>query len=214
MKRRREPCAIIPRRSWLAGFRALSSAAAQLFGIPVDDPLEGAPVYREAGQRLFIDLTGVLRGRVGRTLMARLLDVMESRSAAILRGLFDDPRLSITRRSPALFLRRALRIAAQYGVPLQIAQALARPEAARARVKKVGESLAQRLTLRSDVTAAERLDFAERALCSETIQTAPPRTMPPAVAGLAMFGLAAWLVGDDAHPGELETVLRFGARQE
>src|SRR5262249_4469038 len=53
-----------------------------------------------------------------------------------------------------------------------------------------------------------RLDFAERVLCSETIQTAPPRTMPPAVAGLAMLGLASLLLGEDAQPGDLEAVLR------
>ncbi len=38
-----------------------------------------------------------MRGRVGRAVMPRVLDVMESRSAAILRSLFEDTRLSLTR---------------------------------------------------------------------------------------------------------------------
>ena len=58
---------------------------------------------------MFIDLTGVLRSAVGRALMPRVLDVMEARSAVILRGLFDDPRLALTVRSRLPAARRALR---------------------------------------------------------------------------------------------------------
>src|SRR6185295_8604165 len=39
----------------LAAFRVLSSYCARLVGIPVDDPLAGAPVYAEAAGRVFID---------------------------------------------------------------------------------------------------------------------------------------------------------------
>ena len=49
----------------LACFRVLSSSVSNLIGFPVADPLAGASRYAEAGQRLFADLTGVLRSRVG-----------------------------------------------------------------------------------------------------------------------------------------------------
>src|SRR6266487_2893958 len=83
----------------LAGFRLLASSAARILGFPVTDRLTGPPAYAEAGQRLFVDVTGVLRSRAGRALMPRVLDVMEARSAAVLRSLFDEPRLSVTARS-------------------------------------------------------------------------------------------------------------------
>jgi rifampicin phosphotransferase len=191
----------------LAGFRVLGSAAARVFSIHVEDPLTGPPTYIEAGHRLFIDLTGVLRGRVGRALMPRVLDVMEARSAAILRRLSADPRLSLTRRSPLLFLRRVLSIALNYGVPLQIIQALARPEAAHARIGRVESELAARLTLPGEVDTHGRLDFAQRVLLEETIPLGL-RTMPAAAAGLAMLALAGALLGEDVQPNELQTVLR------
>ena len=191
----------------LAASRVLASAAARLLGIHVEDALAGPPVFAEAGQRVFIDLTGVLRGRVGRTLMPRVLDVMEARSAVILRYLCEDPRLSVRQPSPIPFLRRVLRIAFQYAVPLQIFQALTRPEAARSRVEGIGAELASRLTLPGTPTVEERLDFAQRVLETESISVAP-RTMPAAAAGLGMLGAASKLLGELAQPGDLQTVLR------
>src|SRR5262245_20983950 len=191
----------------LAASRVLASAAARLMGIHVEDALAGPPVFAEAGQRVFIDLTGVLRGRVGRTLMPRVLDVMEARSAVILRRLCEDPRLSVTQPSPLPFVRRVLRIAFRYRVPLQIFQALRRPDGARARIERIGKELASRLTLPSTATVAERIDFAQRVLETESISVAPT-TMPAAAAGLAMLGVAGKLLGELVQTGDLQTVLR------
>ena len=191
----------------LAAFRVLSTNAERLMGFPVSDPLAGAHVYNEGGLRVFIDLTGVLRNRVGRGLMPRLLDVMEARSAVTLRGLLDDPRLSLARRSPLGFLRRALRILVRYGVPWRFAEALFRPDAAHARAARVGARLADRLRVPEAATAAERLGFAERVLGNDIVPLGP-RLLPPAAAGLGMIGFAGWLLGDDARPGDLQGVLR------
>jgi rifampicin phosphotransferase len=191
----------------LAGFRLLASCAARLMGFRVDDPFAGPPAYAEAGQRLFVDLGNVLRGRVGRQILPRLLDVMEARSAAILRALFDDPRLSVTQPSALPFLRRVSRLAFRFGVPSRVVQALTRPEAALARVDRIGVELSRRLVLPATATSAERLDFAERILGSELLLVAPV-TMPVAVAGLGMLGVAGKLLGKDARPGDLQAVLR------
>jgi rifampicin phosphotransferase len=191
----------------LAAFRVLSSAAARLLGFPVADTLAGSHVYTEAGQRVFVDLTGTLRGSVGRTLFPRVLDVMEARSATVLRQLMEDPRLSVTRRSPLSFLRRALRIAIRYGVPVTVARALARPEAAHDRADRIGADLARRLAPPAAATAAERLDFVERVLGNDVI-TLGPRLLPAAAAGLGMLGVAGKLLGDDAQAVELQTALR------
>ena len=191
----------------LAAFRLLSAAAARLLGYPVEDPLVGSHVYTEAAQRLFVDLTGTLRSRVGRALFPRVLDFMEARSAAILRGLLSDPRLSLTLTSPLPAIRRALRIAARYTVPVTVAQALLRPAAARARAERIGTEMAARLALRDAATATERLDYVERALGREVIALGP-KLLPAAAAGLGMLGVAGRLLGQDATATELQTVLR------
>ncbi len=191
----------------LAAFRVLSTAAERLFGFPVTDPLAGAHVYAEAAQRVFIDLTGVLRGRAGRTLMPRLLDVMEARSAAILRSLLADPRLSLTRRSVLSFVRRALRIVIRYLVPLRIVQAIVRPDAAVARVHRIAADVAARLDAPGDLDAFRRLDFALSALREEVLQHGP-LVAPAAAAGFGTLALASKILGGDAEPGDLQTVLR------
>jgi pyruvate,water dikinase len=115
----------------LAAFRLIGSSASELFGFPVTHPREGPARYADAGGRVFIDVTGVLRSAVGRALMPRMLDIMEARSAVILRGLFDDPRLALTVHSRLPIARRALRVMARFAVPVTAARALLRPDAAR-----------------------------------------------------------------------------------
>ena len=56
----------------LAAFRLMASGAAGLMGIHTDDALAGPPAYAEAGQRVFIDVTSTLRGRMGRGLFCRV----------------------------------------------------------------------------------------------------------------------------------------------
>ena len=67
----------------LAAFRVLISGVAHAVRCQprAADPLDGPPQYVEAGQRVFFDLTGVVRSRVGRAVMPRVFDLMETRSA-------------------------------------------------------------------------------------------------------------------------------------
>ncbi|MFD0596598.1 PEP/pyruvate-binding domain-containing protein [Catellatospora coxensis] len=75
----------------MAAFRVLASAAARLLGFGVADPLAGPAVFAPAGQRIFIDVTTAVRSSIGRTLIPKILGVMEARSAAIFLNLFEDP---------------------------------------------------------------------------------------------------------------------------
>jgi pyruvate,water dikinase len=187
----------------LASFRLIATSAARTLGFAVAEPLAGPHVFAEAGQRLFIDVTGVLRSAAGRTLMPRVLDVMEARSATVLRGLFDHPSLSVTQPSWRPFARRVLRVAVRYRVPLRAVGAVARPDAALRRLAQAPPLPAVAVT----ATPAQRLDLAERIL-SEEIVPLLPTIMPAAAAGFAMLGLAGRLLRPDLEPGDLQTVLR------
>src|SRR6185503_18033342 len=107
-------------------------------------PLAGPSRYAEAGERVFVDLTGVLRSRGGRELMPRVLDVMEARSAVILRRLCEDPRLSLVNRSWLGLVGRVMRVAARFHVPVTAVRALASPEAAYRHARAIGVEIAQR----------------------------------------------------------------------
>jgi phosphohistidine swiveling domain-containing protein len=192
----------------IATFRLVGSGAARLFGFPVADPLAGPPPFAESGGRVFIDVTTVVRSRVGRGIMPKVLDVMEARSAVVLRALFDDPRLSITQPSRVPFLRHVGGVALRFHVPLRLVHALLRPAAARARVvERLGSELDVRLAAPTDLTAQRRLDWIESVLLEEVALVAP-RVLPVAVAGFVALWLARRVLGPDAHPGELQTVLR------
>ena len=190
----------------LAGFRILASAASEVLGFPVAEPLAGPTRYAEAGQRLFADLTGVLRSPAGRELMPRVLDFMEARSAVVLRGLIADPRLSLN-RSWLSFVRRGLRIAVRFRIPVTAVRALARPDDFHDHAEQIGVDLAKRLAVTDTATAAERLRRVEEILFGECISMVP-RIMPGPGAGLAMLGIAGKMLGEDARSEDLQTVLR------
>ena len=199
----------------LASFRLLGSSVAALLGTPVADRRAGPPMYADAGQRLFADVTGLLRSRVGRSLMPRVLDHMEARSAVILRGLLGEPDLSLTQRSWRPFARRVLRVSTANGVPAQVLQAVLSPTATHRRLLRVEDDLRRRLvpppgaagTAGSAGDAHHRLDRAEQLLAAEGAPLVP-RIMPAAATGFALFALAVRLLGADATGAEVASVLR------
>ncbi|WP_405145508.1 PEP-utilizing enzyme [Sphaerisporangium sp. NBC_01403] len=186
-----------------SAFRMLASSITTLYGVP---PGGAAPVA-EPGMRLFADVTGLLRSRVGRAVFPRVLDIMEARSAVVLRGLFGDPRLSVTRRSPLPAVRRVLRIATRYRIPVWIVRALVRPGTWHRRVAQIGDQFRARPKPPSGATAEQRLDHVERVLGSRTFPMLP-HIVPGPIAGFLMLGLAARLLRGRTRPGELQTVLR------
>jgi pyruvate,water dikinase len=191
----------------LSAFRVVSSSAADLFGAPVADRRAGARQFNEAGGRIVLDVTGVVRSRMGRATVPRIFDVMEARSAKVLRGLFDDPRLSVIQRSRWSVLRRIARVCFRYRIPPRAVHALIGPEAARRRAEQVGVDLRRRLALPAGATAIQRLDHIEQVLATELIPLLPT-IAPGAVPGFLMLALASWLLGDRARPGEVQSVLR------
>jgi len=188
--------------------RILTSGVAHMLGNRESaDPLDGSPQFVEAGERVFLDLTGVLRSRVGRTVMPRVFDIMETRSATIMRSLFDRPEFSVTQRSVVPALRRVARVAVHYRIPLYAARALISPAAAHRRLAGIGDETRARLALQPEVGPAEHLDRTVRTLYRDTAPLAP-KALPGALVGLALFALAARLLRGISEPGELQGVLR------
>ncbi|MFD5826868.1 PEP/pyruvate-binding domain-containing protein [Lentzea sp. NPDC060358] len=173
-----------------AAFREIARAA---FEIVIGDPASKSCV--EAGERIFFDVTKVMRSKVGREFVTRLLSVMEARSSEVLRVLFDDPRFAVRNSSPTPALRRLVRLARRFHVPATVVKALVNPEKA---VRTA--MLMEREVL--DRAAALPIDQALR----QCVVPVLPGLAPTALVGFAMLGLAGKVV--QTRPGELQTVLR------
>ncbi|MBT2594156.1 PEP/pyruvate-binding domain-containing protein [Arthrobacter sp. ISL-72] len=191
----------------LAGFRLITSSAARAAGFDVPDPRNGPAPYRQAGLRLFFDLTAVIRSSVGRAIVPRVFDVMEARSAAVLRGLFADPRFTVTIKSPWRLVKHVGPVAVKARLPESLLRALLRPEAALRRVDGFGERLRDALVVPANATATERLNHAERILGEELFPIVPAVLPLPAL-GFALLAFAGKLAGGGAEPGALQAVLR------
>jgi len=187
-------------------FRLLGAAFASAVGKPLADPSAGTSVIADAGLRLWIDLTGVIRNSAAREIPVRVLSIMEARSSGIFARLLEDPRLAARRGSRLRSVVSILRAVEHAGVPPWILRALLRPEATRDRILRDVDAM-----VRSDVgpltTPTERLDAFERLLT-----TTPPRMFPRLVAmvgaGLVSYNLASRLLRRVASDDELRTVLR------
>jgi pyruvate,water dikinase len=191
----------------LSAARHAGTGVARLLGVPVDDPEQGPPMLSEAGERLFVDLTDVLRSRVGRRGAAGVLGVMEARSAAVIATQLDRPELSVTRRSPLPALRRVARIAVRYRILPAVVAAWIRPARARERAFDLVRTAGEALPGRAGAGRVERVERARWMLAERFVQV-PPRTAAAPVAGFLALGLAARLLRGHARPGELGTVLR------
>ncbi|MGO4191419.1 PEP/pyruvate-binding domain-containing protein [Arthrobacter sp. YAF17] len=191
----------------LAGFRLIASSVARAAQFDVPEPHDGPTPYVQAGQRLFFDLTPVVRSAVGRAIVPRVFDVMESRSAAVLRRLFTDPRFSVTSRSPWRVLRHVGPVAARARVPETLLRALFRPEAALRRAERFGERFRAALVVPAGSTPVQRLDHVERILGHELFPVVP-NILPLPALGFASLAAAGRLLGDDAGQGALQPVLR------
>ena len=185
----------------LAGFRLIASSVARGRAFRrARRRTTGRRRTSQAGQRIFFDLTPVLRSAAGRAIVPRVFDVMEARSAAVLRRLFADPRFSVTIRSPWRVLRHVGPVAARARVPETLLRALFRPEAALRRAERFGERFRAALVVPAGSTPAQRLDHVERILGQELFPVVP-NILPLPALGFALLAAAGRLLGRRRRPG-------------
>ncbi|TDD57483.1 phosphoenolpyruvate synthase [Kribbella antibiotica] len=190
----------------LAGIRLIGTSAAEMLRVQVDEPLDGPAAFTEAGQRFFIDLTPAVRSTVGRAIVPRIFDVMEARSAIVLRQVFDDPHFSVLTSSRRNVGGRIVRFLIRGGAPVRALAAIASPSLAHFLVRRNSARLT-RLLVATSRSATGRLDFVERLLRTE-VAPMIPRLLPVPAVGFAMMALARKVLGKAVRPGELQTVLR------
>jgi phosphohistidine swiveling domain-containing protein len=183
-----------------AAFRLIGTSVATVAGHPPTDRYRGPSGFAEAGQRIFVDITPILRHPRARRVAVRVAGVMEARTKAVLQHLEDDPRFG-----PAETTGRAwpilVRIFARTGAPLRLVHALVSPASALRRVDRIERAVHDRWRIPASATPAERLDAVEERLGTDTFLVMPS-VFPYAAAGLLSIAVAQRLA-----PAGLDPVL-------
>ncbi|WP_457972717.1 PEP/pyruvate-binding domain-containing protein [Arthrobacter sp. D1-17] len=190
----------------IAAFRLFGSSVARAASFDVPNARAGPPPFAEAGQRIFIDLTAAARSSVGRRVVPKALDLMEARSAAVLRSVFEDPRFWVTRRTPWALVRRVGPLAVRARVPESLLRALLLPEAALRRVDRFTRDFSRALELPAGASSRHRLEHAEKVLAGAFLIA--PSILPLPAVGFALLALAGKLLGGRERRGDLQPILR------
>ncbi|HEX5851408.1 MAG TPA: PEP/pyruvate-binding domain-containing protein, partial [Rubrobacter sp.] len=189
----------------IQAFRLITSSVATFAGHPPRNPYEGAAFFVESAFRMFLDVTPILRNKHGLQLFEGFMTNMETRTVPIVRRLATDPRLANVPTEWWPILRTLLLVLARGRAPLHDAEALARPERARARAARAVAGL--REAHGAPTGASGHLVAAERLL-----RDGPPeilRNVPPVfVTGLLVNALAGKLLGNLATFDERRVAMR------
>lgn len=191
----------------IAMFRRIAAEFATFFGNPPRDMFAGPGFAVESAHRLFLDVTTPLRSRWGRKLLGGAFGIAESRAAAMLQQLIDDPRLAPLPTRRGRLVLTLLRVLARSRIPVRMLRALLQPAAARAQVAQIRDALLTPETWSPTTSAAAHLEAIER-LVQDHVVRALTTAGPTFAAGMAAYALAGKLLGDDASLSERQEVLR------
>jgi pyruvate,water dikinase len=120
------------------GIQALAARVANMFGFSLTSSSQR--IMLPVGERLFINVTGLARNRIGRKILAGVMSVVESGGKVMMGEILKDLRLAPGRRpiSPVA----ALRLARVFGpLPFIALRNILFPDSARRRVLKQVEAL-------------------------------------------------------------------------
>jgi rifampicin phosphotransferase len=190
----------------IAAIRLIGTSVATAIKMPPAQPLAGPPAMHAPGQRLFVDITSVLRNRIGRRAIIAVFGVMEARASAVLKTLAQWPEFSIIDSADHTMPRHIVGALLRNKVPVRAAMGLANPELAYRGIAATERRLRRTLTLPANATATQRLDFVEQRVGQ--LFLIMPRTIAYAIGGLLMLAASRRLLRDVAQPGELQEVLR------
>ncbi len=196
----------------LAAFRQIGTFVTTLAGHPPADTHRGPRGLLEAGQRVFVDITPLLRHPRARRLTVRVTGVMEARTQAVLGYLEDDPRFAPDQEDRGAGGRRggAGRLVAtlllRTRLPLRLLHGLLAPASALRRVDRIERSIHARWRIPASATPMQRLDVVEERLGSTFL--AMPGVFPYAAAGLLSIAVARRLAPADLDPTVFAEVRR------
>jgi len=200
----------------VAALRLVASSVATFLGVPPAHPVAGPAFMVEAGHRLFIDETFLLRSRLWRPVVLHVLPAAEARSGVVVQHLAADPRFALTATSRLRQMRSICTVLARSSALFHLGQALFStgqalfdPSSIRTRSLHAQQRLHAFDTRPDtmDASAGERLALFERLLL-EQLPPLLPSILPLLVLSLALPKLAERCVRNLATSDEQQTVQR------
>src|SRR6266487_3939107 len=127
----------------LAVIRLLVASGTTVAGYPPPDPLAGPAFVKDAADRLFLDLTPMLRSTFWHPLLIQVMRHLEARSGAVLQRLASDPRFASVHTSRLVIFRKVLGLLVRTKAApvIYLVQALLDPKALRRRFARLQEQL-------------------------------------------------------------------------
>lgn len=185
----------------------LAAGGAEKIGLPLADPESGPRSLVEAAHRLHIDIAGILRDPIGRSLVSFAFARMEARSAAAVKKIEDDPRLAVDRAALPRTALMFMGIMARTRIPLMAALSLASPSKARDRVAAAALEGKAAGAVPRGAGAKEKLSAVER-LLRGTPGRVLPTMLPTFAAGFLAFMASKRLLVGLSTSVENDVVLR------
>jgi len=184
----------------MAVIRLLIASGVTLAGFPPPDRLAGPAFVKEAADRLFLDLTPMLRSTFWRPLLIQVMGHMEARSGVVLQRLASDPRLTPVHTPRRIIFRKVLTLLVHTKAApiIYLVQALLDPKALRKRFSHLQEQLRASLhNIPADASTDQRLATLEHnlfeyfpAMLSDVLPVIWLVFGLPALAGRLLNGLA------------------------
>jgi phosphohistidine swiveling domain-containing protein len=152
--------------------------------------------FHTAAERIFTNVSSIIRNRIGRFLLPKILGVIEPGTSHAYDSILDDPRLAPGRAT--ISLKMAWRLAS-FVLPTlaRFIRTIANPDAARERAFEGAEELYSSYAdeVKTAKTLAQRLAFVDRAM-TEVPRFVFRRVIPVFAPGYAMFNALDHLAKD------------------
>ncbi|MDC3955033.1 PEP/pyruvate-binding domain-containing protein [Polyangium jinanense] len=186
-------------------WRAFSGNAARATGLWDGDPLDGAPFWAIGANRLFLDITGVLRNPLGRRVFLFASTRMEARTGAVVRTLLEDERLGLVHTPSWKTARSVARALVSIGAPRMVLRGLVKPDAVSAKIAADADATIALGEVAEGSPPSAYLDAVERMLRAPFFIFL---NMPSVAVGFVALRVLRGLLGDDLDEAEVHTLLR------
>ncbi|EFH83292.1 pyruvate phosphate dikinase PEP/pyruvate-binding [Ktedonobacter racemifer DSM 44963] len=190
-----------------SALQLFTGTVATFMGLSPRDPWDGPAIFIEAGERIYIDLTRVIRSEFGSKLFRDAASIGETRSVELIEQLSNDPRLALLPKQRLRFWRILATFFLNIHLPINVLRTLINPRDAQKRIKQFREHLEALVAAEHETDAIEGLQQFEQSFRHE-VKCMLQTIVPIIPAGLGSHAIATHLLGKDASPADMQIVLR------
>jgi pyruvate,water dikinase len=180
---------------------------ATFMGLGPRNPWDGPAIYAEAGERIYADLTRVIRSEFGRRLFQGAASIGEARSVELIEQLGKDPRLAPLPKQRLRFWRTLATFSLNTHLPITVLRAIINPKGTQKRIQKFRKHLEVLTAAEYETDAVAHLKQFEQDFPHEARHMLK-NIVPMIPAGLGSHAFATHLLGKDASPADMQIVLR------